>query len=811
MKLRLLLVVLILVLACGCSYAHSDIPTIPDSPPAGVEFVPDSGFTDHYVLGLWQLVADPDSDSIEIAELRTGSVHINLLPVLEPPVNEKLCVTDISFDGLICDFNLNLTHPFPGESQFTGFDCCGIIFTKGTVTGFHDSDLRMAGDGETRVLNPDGYTRWWNPPGFSIPGPPVLRYHDGLMGLPHETAEFDCTLNAYKLFSNDLGADDDVLDLDPTNRNPFLHSVVLTRHYTIDFAGGLVLNYAVDVNWEMPIGQVPYDLDDFPMEANRAEAWAYTVTELENSLWNPYPDGDTSGGDLSLAIEIWDHQNADLNTVWVDSPGNFTFTSTSTPISGGPGYSTYQVDINGATPDFGSIDILIGVESEVAGYWDVLPDKPLTAYFTYTATVATEMPGMEVLTPNGGEEWGIGTTEFITWIAPAFIAGMDILYSKDDFDSDINIIESGYPNSGLYEWLIPDDPSDAVKVKVMESGGGIEDVSDDYFSIIELEEQCEFGPDGFTFENNFQMTGAWVHRGILTSRNDPVQRLFLVSGGEYDHINVYNASDPTSGTIASYDTGDMIYSNNDVGMWIDHYSEPGVDRIIYNNFDHGSPTPGYQLKIIDWNGSGFENPQTLPKTGSIWNICVTPEGDIIHHDAVSIAPRFYIRDKQNGYSPTQLFTIDQTEVLINSVSEIKGIRYNPVMDAIILFVINADVSTGGQLYALDFSGNILYQDMDLFDSIPPNLDYHAGINIDLESPECRIICYGGCDDVEMGYFVRLSADFDEKFINQVPGMEYGPARGELGAVGFPSADIVLWTVPISGTGRIYEWSPPPDW
>ena len=84
---------------------------------------------------------------------------------------------------------------------------------------------------------------------------------------------------------------------------------------------GLIFNYAVDANWEFPQGDPPYTApDDFPPAANRAEAWNITVTETENTLYN---DGEESGGDLSLAINVYDWFNADMNTVRVESPGNF--------------------------------------------------------------------------------------------------------------------------------------------------------------------------------------------------------------------------------------------------------------------------------------------------------------------------------------------------------------------------------------------------------------------------------------------------------------------------------------------------------
>jgi hypothetical protein len=153
---------------------------------------------------------------------------------------------------------------------------------------------------------------------------------------------------------------------------------------------GLIFNYAVDACWKFPNGSPPWHApDDFGPDANRPEAWNINIDILENSLWN---DGAGSGGDLSLSIDVWDHFDAALNTVKVESPGNFTPAASSSAVGGGVGYSTYQIDITGATPAAGSIDLLISVACEAEGYQDLLPGKPVTAYFTYNIPVSAEPP-----------------------------------------------------------------------------------------------------------------------------------------------------------------------------------------------------------------------------------------------------------------------------------------------------------------------------------------------------------------------------------------------------------------------------------
>jgi hypothetical protein len=378
----ILAIIIAMMSTFGCSGGNGNSPITPGR-PAGASITSDS----HQLWGLWQFTADPAAGTLDIVPLRTTAMHVNVVPILEPPAGMKLKIANLKFAGLVCDVDVTLVHPFPGLSQYIGFDVAGIFISKGTLAGFGDPDLMMSGAGETRMLNPDGYTRWWNPSEFSVPGQPILRYKDGLLGSKNASANFNCTLNGYKLFGDSLAKETELLSLSPTNRVPFLNGTANTRHYTIDFAGGVVFNYAVDANWEPVEGTPPFTPYDYIESANRPEAWAVSITELENSLWN---DGAANGGDLSLQIDVWDHFNAGLNSVKVESPGNFDAVISATPIGGGEGYSTYQVDIIDATPLSSSLDILLSIESEVVGYWDVLPDNHITSYFLHTSEVSSE-------------------------------------------------------------------------------------------------------------------------------------------------------------------------------------------------------------------------------------------------------------------------------------------------------------------------------------------------------------------------------------------------------------------------------------
>ena len=452
----------------------------------------------HYLWGLWQFTADPVAGTLDVVPVRMAEMHLNALPFLEPPALVNLTLETLEFNGNIVDADIGLRHPFIGLIEFSGFDVCGILISNGSVTGFDDSDLRMAGDGDTRLLNADGYARWWNPAEFPVNNGTIFSYNDGLLGAPDTFADYNSSLNGYKYFCDDLGNPTDPMsDVTIDGRGMFSAGQKNVRHYTIELGSeGLIFNYAIDANWEPPQGNPPWEApDDFAPGANRPEAWRISVTETENTLYYKDPD---SGGGISLSIDVYDWYNADMNLVRVEAPGAVPMNETSTAIGGGEGYSTYEIDITDCTPSTaGELELLITVESDTVDYGGLLPGETVSAYFIHTTEVADEAPiddpwseefiisdGTDgrfpviAQTPNGdviaawSQNPGVHWAEFTfpdTWgtagvVSPSIdairmsiepgLSGDDILITTQRYGGTMNILgvptEYGHPL--LYMW-----------------------------------------------------------------------------------------------------------------------------------------------------------------------------------------------------------------------------------------------------------------------------------------------------------------------------------------------------------------------
>jgi hypothetical protein len=384
-------------MAMGCSQGAS-LTTPPES---DTQFAASSQPANHELLGLYTFICDPAAGSIDAIPLRQTQLHLNALRLLEPPPLVKLTIEGYpKFNGNILDVNIGLRNPYPAMNQYTGFDVCGIIFTHGSMSGFNDPDIVMAGEGDTRLLNADGYTRWWNPSEFPH-GDTIFNYTNGLLGTPAENADFNCTINGYKYFADGLGKDDPLSMLDAAKRGLFSPGKKNIRHYKMDLSGGLQFNYAVDACWAKPQGKPPYAVpDDFPPAANRPEAYRVEVTELENSLY--FVEGTyLIGGNLRLSINVWDHFNAGLNKVGCESAVGLPYAESPSPVGGGEGFSTYEIDLAGDNlTRNGEAALLMTVESEASGYGEVLPGKPVCAYFQHTYHISPNAP------PGWALTWG---------------------------------------------------------------------------------------------------------------------------------------------------------------------------------------------------------------------------------------------------------------------------------------------------------------------------------------------------------------------------------------------------------------------
>ncbi len=523
------LILLCLTSLMGCSGSGS--PTSPAVDPgimdnSSSDRTSSSDYTNNRgCWGWWQVYIDTETLDVNIEPLRSAAFTCNITKFMQPPISPihmlsiTIDPTGSDFPNGILDVEVTLNHPFLGFNKFRGFDVRGIFMADlgalDLVTDEHDPSLLYNPWDGPRLLNADGYSRWWNYQEFTTYGT-IFGYTPAAFAVPND-GEWHSRLNPYKYFTDELDIDD-VMSIDPANRGTFSTIAgVNSRDYLIQFGmdtGSPIIQftYAIDTSWSLPdpAYEPEYPIEAYDLLANCQEAYQISVSTYGTTLWYVDPLG--GSGTLHLEIEVFDWQSpgnplgvpGEVSGIYLSSDiggiDDIDITSLTVPTLGtGPTSSIWTVDLIDLEPYPPTNDynrILVTVESENPNTYapDLpdpsgfdYPDAPLAAFQWVLVPIADEPPPPEILIiiPNGGEVWSVGAENDIEWMAPPSVSDVMLEYSKDGFTADIIEIIDTTPNDGSFTWTIPNDPSETVRVRVSEVGNPTyNDISDEDFEII---------------------------------------------------------------------------------------------------------------------------------------------------------------------------------------------------------------------------------------------------------------------------------------------------------------------------------------
>ncbi len=380
-----ILVVLLIAFATGCSGNGNGGAVLPDTAsPDTAQSMTGAG-----LWGSWQVAIDPYTQGVEITQLRQCDYILNVLGFLEPPALTGMTINfdtlAIDFDNQLISVDVVLTHPLVSpEGVFQGFDVRGIVFGPAVTNA----------DGLTVVMNPEDFT--------SVP----FGYQDGLLGAPDSYANYD-GLWGYRYFADNLDMDDDLATFFSVQENLdargiFSEGTQNVRHYELAWGGSgydmLIFNYAVYANYNWPVGDPPYELEDFLITtANCQEAFCASITETYNTL-NYYEGAGT--GMISLDVEVWDWQGQGSTDVTIESPaGGLAAAAYTSTDAGTTDFSViyHFVDLAPVPPIDGTLGFMIKVTDPMtfgaSWFLELLPEsnamynEQVYNCFAYTATV----------------------------------------------------------------------------------------------------------------------------------------------------------------------------------------------------------------------------------------------------------------------------------------------------------------------------------------------------------------------------------------------------------------------------------------
>lgn len=455
-----------------------------------------------HLLGVYDVRIDPDTMSGEIVPLRTADVTLNVTPFFDyPPMNIGLTIPSFYEGADYWDFDVDfeLTHPLPALTQYTLFDVMLVFLGDGSETCPGPYYLKVAGENDQQMLNPDGFTRWFNAQEFQETAVPILAYDPSYLGVPGYTPSAE--LNPYKYFTNGLASTATAfyyVSTHPLTRGYFSTDAANHRVMEVRFPKSKPLQFQLMVvaSWTEPNGLgEPYLLSNFPPDANAEEALLVDIVDSSDAFYT----GGAFGGYVNLEIKVIDW-SADTVGGVIDEyvircysdAWSGAYNVDMHPVGGGGNYDNYEASIPVETLSSNDpLEVWLQIDYNPVRYdneFDV-PNSAngfLTSYFKTEVEISSTISGgIEVTSPNGGEIFLVGRDYEITWNSSLASPGtVKIEYSKDNFSTPI-LIESAVPNTGSYMWNnIPDDPTSSAKIRVtFEPSPTVFDTSDNAFNI----------------------------------------------------------------------------------------------------------------------------------------------------------------------------------------------------------------------------------------------------------------------------------------------------------------------------------------
>ncbi len=244
---------------------------------------------------------------------------------------------------------------------------------------------------------------------------------------------------------------------------------------------------------------------------------------------------------------------------------------------------------------------------------------------TYDAFVAklTTSGSITVISPNGGENWGPGTTQNIEWDAPGVGGAVGIGLYKDGSPVGV-IVDAVEPDASPYVWTVGEyiggtaGPGTGYTVKVKEIGSTVSDTSDGPFSISEL---TLTSPNGFEswaagstqnitwnapgMSGNMQIT-LWQSAslvGVIADGIDPAAGSYAWTVGEY----IGGTAVPGVGfTVKIEETGSAISDESD-----DPFIISTLGSITVTSPNGGESWGPGAIQNITWTSAGVTTPLVI--------------------------------------------------------------------------------------------------------------------------------------------------------------------------------------------------------
>jgi hypothetical protein len=239
-------------------------------------------------------------------------------------------------------------------------------------------------------------------------------------------------------------------------------------------------------------------------------------------------------------------------------------------------------------------------------------------------TITTQDPQtIKVTQPNGGEIWGIGSNQNITWTSEG-ISNVKIEFTTNN-GVDWTTITASTPSNGIYSWTsIPSTPSTNCKIRISDASDGIpSDLSDNVFTITSEEAITVTSPNGgenWTIGSTQTIT--WNSTGNrpmkFNFKKEPMVKMNAGNSGIESIINVMIELSTNGGT--NWQTVVSSTPNNGNFNWTVPSVASSLCKIRISDASDGSP-----FDVSDNNFTIYSDTMQIitvnsPNGGEVWGV-----------------------------------------------------------------------------------------------------------------------------------------------------------------------------------------------
>ena len=742
-----------------------------------------------HLWGYYDVYIDLETKSVTAIPNRHIMFTANVVTFINKnPANLKFLIhkTPVEPDYIDVDIDVTITHPFPGLSQYNGYDVRGIFIGQGSETMHYNNLLAYPKFGVDQfMLNdptdgdggaPDGYTRWFNPTEFTVPG--LFGYTPGIFATKGYFPS--ATLNPYKYFADGLGANTDLwewLNANASSHGVFSAGSSNTRNYYIRFpfpTPKVKFAYAIAANWEAE--------DVHPSNALEAVAVSTLVTP---DIY--YVNETNKGGNLILDISVFNWSTVMMETqkIYIESTVlSHTYELSSSemiPTGGTDTYSTYHVEIpaDNIKGTQGN-EFWVIVENPNANYKNdfgvsnAAGEDPLAAFFRYDLFVSDKpyCPDPTVLsiepdTVMKGLSYTdvkITGTNFLP--GPSLAVKLTKTGSNDIIGTNVNHVNNTTITAdfdftdaapGLWDVVVTNGcGKEGIGTKLLEvtSCGTLQGFSTNYHAVI-------------TWTNEIL---GYIAGMAGTQTGTP----YAIGCGIRSPYNQLGA------IPVAADSGPAQYLSSPIGVG-------AIDRDVVcdsQNRVYFTDNTNYSrlryTQFSDVTGFGpITDFATIPSGWSIWRITVDENDNPIILAYNSI----YLTMKIFHWNGSDWNTVDvPSSIVQGSPTTVGDFEWNPAFNH---YVFVKQVSSYQvDLYAINTSGTLVKTLTNIFDGAYSNA--LPGIYIDVKKPLCDVVCWGGFTSYTTNAtpFARMTAAYSDKVVTTLvaSNFTYGAVTGGRGQV-----------------------------